>query len=128
MCVHTHLIDPMDIHFLRCVRDNKRIGTHDAVYDTFGTIAWDVGFDMGWKQLHALFSTTFNCSHEQVNIVLTKDNICILADIIIVDSTRVDVFFWSFKDLPPSMQLKLMRFKPKKIVIMTNTPLINFSL
>jgi hypothetical protein len=45
-CVCTHPIDPMGIHFLHCVRDNKCIGTHVAVCDTFVTIVCDVDFDM----------------------------------------------------------------------------------
>jgi len=34
-CVCTHPIDLMGIHLLSCVHGNKRIGTHDVIYDTF---------------------------------------------------------------------------------------------
>jgi hypothetical protein len=59
-CVCTHPINPMSIHFLHYAHGNKCIWTHDAICDTFTTIAWDVGFHMGWEQLHVLPSTTFN--------------------------------------------------------------------
>jgi hypothetical protein len=46
---------------------------------------------MGGKQLHAFPSVTINSSHQRVNIVLTKDGIHTLVDIVIVDRTRVDL-------------------------------------
>jgi hypothetical protein len=46
---------------------------------------------MGQKQLHMLPSTTFNSLHQQVDIVLTKDGIRTLRDIVIVDPMRVDL-------------------------------------
>jgi hypothetical protein len=64
-CVCTHPIDPMGIHFLHCVRDNKCTGTHVVICDTFATIVCDVDFDMWWKQLHALSSIMFNYSYQQ---------------------------------------------------------------
>jgi hypothetical protein len=94
-CVCTHPIEPMGIHFLHCVHDNKRTRTHDIIRDTFVAIAWNDGFHMGWKQLHAFLSITFNSSCLQINIVLTKDGIHILVDIVIVDSMRTDLRPWS---------------------------------
>jgi hypothetical protein len=85
----------MGIHILRCVHGNKRIRTHDAICGTFTTIARDVVFHMGQEQLHALPSTTFNSFCWWVNIVLTKDGICTLAHIVIVDPTRMDLLPWS---------------------------------
>ncbi len=41
----------------------------------------------GWEQLHALPSTTFNSFHQQIDIVLTKDDICTIFDIIIINPT-----------------------------------------
>jgi hypothetical protein len=55
-------------------------------------IVWDVGLHMWWKQLHVFPSNTFNSSHQQVNIVLTKDYICILVNIVTIDPTQVDLF------------------------------------
>ncbi len=46
---------------------------------------------MGREQLHSLPSVTINSSHQQINIVLTKDEIHTLADIVIVDRTRVNL-------------------------------------
>jgi hypothetical protein len=43
---------------------------------------------MGQKELHVLFSTTFNSSCCQINIVLTKDGIHTLVNIIIIDPTQ----------------------------------------
>jgi hypothetical protein len=90
--VCTHPIDPMGIHLLHCTHGNKHMQIHDGIHDIFFIIAWDVGFYVGWKQLHALFSTTFNFSHWQINIVLTKDGICTLADIVIANPIWVDLF------------------------------------
>jgi len=71
------------------------IGIHDVVHDIFATIVWDVSFHMGRKQLHALPSTTFNSFRQWVNIVFTKDDICTLANVVIVDSMRTYLFPWS---------------------------------
>ncbi len=46
-CVCTHPIDPMGIHLLCCAHGNERTETHDAICDTFATIAQDVGFHLG---------------------------------------------------------------------------------
>jgi hypothetical protein len=43
---------------------------------------------VGQEQLHALPSTMFNSSRQWIDIVLTKDGICTLANIVIVDPTR----------------------------------------
>ncbi len=95
----------MGIHFLCYAQGNERIGTHDAIHDTFATIVRDVGFHMGQEQLHALLSTTFNSFRQQVDIMLTKDGIRTLPDVFIVDPMQVDYFsnFAQFKDLPPPM-------------------------
>jgi hypothetical protein len=44
------------------------------------------------NKLHALPSTTFNSFRQQVNIVLTKYNICTLANVIITNPMRIDLF------------------------------------
>jgi hypothetical protein len=80
----------MSIHLLCYTHGNECIGTHDAICNTFVAIARDVGFHVGQKQLHVLPSTTFSSSCQQVDIVFTKDGICTLADILIVDPTRAD--------------------------------------
>jgi hypothetical protein len=93
MC--THPIDLVGIHFLHCAHGNKRTWIHDAVHDTFITIMGDIGFHMGREQLHTLPSTTFNFICQQVNIVLTKDDIHALTDIVIVDPMRTYLLPWS---------------------------------
>ncbi len=87
MCVHTSH-RPYGIHLLCCDHDNKHVKTHDAIRDTFATIAQDFGFHMGKEHLHALPSTTFNSSHQQIDIVFTKDDICTLADIVTTNPMR----------------------------------------
>ncbi len=82
-CVCTHPIDPMGIHLLCCAHGNECMGTHDAIHNTFATIARDVGFHMGQLQLHALPSTT--------HIVLTKDEICTLINFVMANPTRADL-------------------------------------
>jgi hypothetical protein len=94
-CVCTQPIDLMGIHFLRCVHGIKRTRTHDVIRDTFATIVWDADFHMGRKQLYALPSTTFNSFCWWINIVVTKDGIRTLVDVLIVDPTWVDLFFRS---------------------------------
>ncbi len=86
-CVCTHPIDPIGIHLLCCIHGNERMGTHDAVCNIFVTIAQNVNFHIRQEQLHALPSTTFNSSYQQVHIVLTKDGNCTLANIVIADPT-----------------------------------------
>jgi hypothetical protein len=75
----------MGIHLLHCVHNNEHTRSYDAIRDTFVAIAQDVSFHMGWKQLHALLSTTVNFSCQRVDIVLTKDAIHTLVDVVIVD-------------------------------------------
>jgi hypothetical protein len=61
--------------------------THDVIRDTFAAITRDVSFYVGREQLHALLSTTFNSSHQRIDIVFTKNGICTLIDVVIVDPT-----------------------------------------
>jgi len=91
MCVHTSH-DLMGIHLLRCVHNNEHIKTHDGIRDTFVAIVGDVGFPMGWKQLHALPSITFNSSCRWIDIVFTKYGIHTLVDVIIVDPMWMNLF------------------------------------
>ncbi len=48
-CVCTHPINPLSIHLLHFVHGNEHTRTHDAICDTFATIAQDVGFHLGQK-------------------------------------------------------------------------------
>jgi hypothetical protein len=89
MC--THPIDPKGIHLLHCAHGNKYTGTHDVVHNTFAIIEQDVGFHMGWKQLHALPSNASNSPHYQIDIMFIKDGIRTLVNIVFLDPTRVDL-------------------------------------
>jgi hypothetical protein len=93
--------------------------------DTFVAIVRDVGFHVGWKQLHTLLSIMFNSFSRWVDIVFIKDNIYTLIDIVIIDLT------WN-EFISPSSQLKdlllSMQFRLKKRIIVMNTQLINSSL
>jgi len=92
-CVHP--IDLMGIHLLRCAHVNEHTITHDAICDTFVAITRDVGFHVGWEQLHALPSTTFNSFCWWVNIVFTKNDIHTLADVVITDPSWTYLLPWS---------------------------------
>ncbi len=46
-CVCTHPINPMGIHFLRCVHGNERTRTYDVICDTFVAIVQNVGYHVG---------------------------------------------------------------------------------
>jgi hypothetical protein len=81
----------MGIHLLHYAHGHERTRTHDAIPDVFVGIAWDVGFHVGQEQLHVLLSTTFNPFHQRVDIVLTKDCIRTLVDIVIANPTRTDL-------------------------------------
>jgi hypothetical protein len=94
-CVCTHPIDPIGIHLSHGVHGNKHTKTHDVIRDTFATIAQNVGFHVGREQLHVLLSTTFNSFCWQFNIVLTRDDICTLVDIVIPNPTWANLFPWS---------------------------------
>jgi hypothetical protein len=50
---------------------------------------------MGLKQLHALSSNMFNSFNWQVDIVLTKNDIHTLVDIVIINPTRADLLLQS---------------------------------
>ncbi len=86
----------MGIHFLCYAHGNERIGTYNAIHDTFVTIMWVVGFHVGQEQLHAFLPTTFNSSCQRINIMLTKDDICTLTDIVIADRTQADLLPQSY--------------------------------
>jgi hypothetical protein len=94
-CVCTHPINVISVQFLHCAHGNERTGTHDGVCNFFIAITRDDGFHVGWEQLYALFSTTFHSSRWWVDIVFTKDKICTLVDVVIINPTRANLFHWS---------------------------------
>jgi hypothetical protein len=95
MRVHT-FNRPMGIHLLHFAHGNECTRTHDEVCDIFATVAHDVDFHVGWEQLHALLLNTFNFFCQWVNIVLTKDDIHTLANVVIVNPTQANLFPWFY--------------------------------
>jgi hypothetical protein len=89
MCAHIPLTLWVSTFYV--VHGNEHIGTHDAIRNTFATIVRNVSFHMGQEQLHVFFSTTFNFSYQRVDIMLTKNGICILADVVIVNPMQADL-------------------------------------
>jgi hypothetical protein len=114
----------MGIHLLHCARGNKCTWTHDAICDAFVSIVQDDGFHIRQKQLHVFLSPMLKSSHQQADIVFTKNGIRTLIYIVITNPMHVDL-------LPQSCTIQ--RFatsnttQNKKGVIRTNTPLINSS-
>jgi hypothetical protein len=95
-CVCTHPINVISVHLLCCTTSNEHMGTHDAICDTFVVITRDVDFHVKWKQLHALLSTTFHSFHWWVDIMLTKDGIHTLVNVVIANPTWVDLLHQSY--------------------------------
>jgi len=89
-CVCTNPID-----LLHYAHGNERIKTHNVIWNTFAVIVQNASFHVGQKQLHVLPLTTFNSSHQQVNIVFTKYDICTLIDVVIANPTWANLIPWS---------------------------------
>jgi hypothetical protein len=47
------------IHLLRCAHGEKRMVSHDVVWNTFASIVIDVGFHVAHKQTHVIMPPTF---------------------------------------------------------------------
>jgi hypothetical protein len=64
---------------------NKRMGTHDVVRSTCNYYfhCANASFHMGQKQLHVLPLAMLNSFCQWINIVLTKNGICTLVDVVI---------------------------------------------
>jgi hypothetical protein len=89
MC--THPIGVMSVHLLHYAHDNEHRNTRDVICNNFVAIVRDVGFYVARKQLHTLSSTMFHSSCQQIDIVLTKNGIHTLVDVVIVDLTQLDL-------------------------------------
>jgi hypothetical protein len=88
-------MDLTSIHFLCCAHRNKHTRTHDAIRNTFVAIAQYVGFHMEQEQVHVFPSTMSNSSCWQVDIVLTKNEIRTLLNVVITNPTWVGLLFRS---------------------------------
>jgi hypothetical protein len=98
-CVCTHPIDHVGIHLLCCAHGKEHTKTHDVISDIFVSIAWYASFHMGWKQLHVLPLVILNSYCWQVEIMFTKNGICTLIDVVIIDPTRVNLLPQSYTTL-----------------------------
>jgi hypothetical protein len=81
---------------LSCTHGDECIGTHYAIRNTFVAMAQDFSFHVGQEQLHTFPSTMFHSFCRWIEIVLTKDGIRTLANVVIVDSTWADLLRWSY--------------------------------
>jgi hypothetical protein len=90
MCVHT-LHRPYGYPLLMLSSWQRMHWNPCAIYDTFAASAWDVGFHVGQEQLYVLLSTTLNSSYQRVDIVLTKNDIHTLTDVVIANPTQADL-------------------------------------
>ncbi len=89
--VCAHIPSTLWVHFLRCVRGNESMRTHDVIHDTFVAIVRDVCFHIGREQLQAVPSTMFNSFCRQFDIMFTKDDICTLVNVAITNPTWMDL-------------------------------------
>jgi len=94
-CMCTHPINVTSLHILCCAHGNEHMSTHDVVHDTFVAIAWDANFHVGQEQLHLIFSTSFHSFCRWIDVVFTKNGICILINVVIANPTQADLFWWS---------------------------------
>ncbi len=91
LCICSQAINSTWLHLCCCAHRGERMATHDVVWNSFTSIIRDVRFHVLCKQLHVLSTPSLQSSRWQVDIVFTTHDICTLANIIIVDSTHVDL-------------------------------------
>jgi hypothetical protein len=82
----------MGIQLLCYTHCNECKWTHDVIHDTIVVIAQNDNFHVKQKQLHVFSSNMFSSFYWWFNIVLTKDEICTLVNIIIANATCVNFF------------------------------------
>ncbi len=90
--MHVHISHQPYGQFLHCVHGNERIGTPDVVCDTSLPLRGILTFTWG-KISYMHFLQTHSTPHvSRINIVLTKDGICTLVEVVVVNSTRTNLF------------------------------------
>jgi len=70
------------------------MGSHDTIRDIFVSITKDASFHVSQKELNVFLSTMFN-SFQQINIVFTKDGICTLVNVVIIDPRYANLLLQS---------------------------------
>jgi len=85
-CIYAQPLDLMGIHLFHCTHGGERMLSHDIVRDAFASITRYSGFHVVHEQTHVLLFLTFESLCWWADIVLLVDDICTLADVIIVNS------------------------------------------
>ncbi len=84
----------MGIHLFRYTYGGERTIYHDVVWDAFAYIMKHAGFHVFWEQTHIFLPSSFQSFHWHVNIILSIDGICMLANVVIVDPTQAYLVSW----------------------------------
>jgi hypothetical protein len=73
------------MHLLHCAHRGEHTVAHDAVQDSIASIIRDVGFHVLCKQIHVFLAPFLQSNWWRMDIMFPIDDICTLANIIIVD-------------------------------------------
>jgi hypothetical protein len=84
-------LDLMGIHLFCCAHGGEKKKSHNVISDAFASITRDVGFHGAREQTHILLLLTIQSSCQQVNMVLSVDGICMLANVIIDNLIQVNL-------------------------------------
>jgi len=84
----------MGIHLFRYTHGGERTIYHDVVRDAFSYVMKHAWFHVFWEQTHIFLPSSFQSFHWWVNIILSIDGICTLADVIIVDPSQAYLVSW----------------------------------
>jgi hypothetical protein len=57
--IHGQPLNPIGIELLHCAHGEETTTSHGAMWDTFASIAIDVGFHVAHKQTHIIMPPTF---------------------------------------------------------------------
>jgi hypothetical protein len=94
-CMCTHPIDPMGIHLLCCAHVNKRTWTHDVFATPLLSLHGMLTSMWSENNYMRFLQTCWILLVNESTFVLTKDDICTLVDVVIVDPTWTNLFPWS---------------------------------
>jgi hypothetical protein len=90
-CICGQTINLIGIHLFHYAHGGKCTATHDAIQDSFTSIARNVGFHVLHKQMHVLPMPSLQWSQWQVDIVFTTNGTHILVNVNIVNSILMDL-------------------------------------
>jgi len=86
-CIFNQPLNPTRIHLLHCAHGGERMALHDA----FGAIVENARFHVSQEQSHVLPPLALQFLPCQVNILLSINGVHMLADVVIVDPTWIDL-------------------------------------